>query len=124
MKAEDFAPGPLREIYGILLATEGPFDGTSLLPQATGEVAQALLELLAAEGSALQPPIKLEAFPKCVQRIKAASLKRRSFELEAKRLALEPGEGFAERLADCLREEHSLRRQLDECQGHSGFGGA
>lgn len=94
------------------------------MPQTTGELNQVLLTLLAADDTTFQPPVKLEAFPKCVQRVKAAALRRRLLEVEARRLALEPGEGFDERLAACLREEISLRRQLDRCQGYSGFGGA
>lgn len=124
LKAEDFAPGPLRDIYRLMLAHGGSLDLVELLKEIAGETRQTLLELSAAEDEELAPPVKLDAWPKCVQRIKAAALRRRLFEVEAQRLALQQGDDFEERLTVCLHEELLLKKQLDECQRHSGFGGA
>ena len=124
LEAEDFSPGPWREIYELMLRQQGPFAGAEMLEQVPEETRSLLLELLATAENELGPPLRAEALPKCIQRVKAAAIKRRLLAIQAEIAALRGNEDQAQLLADYQRQQVALLRQLDACQDRSGFAGA
>ncbi|NLG83007.1 MAG: DNA primase [Firmicutes bacterium] len=124
LKPEDFTPGPWRELYNFLggLSFEGPPAEAELLRRAPEELRPLLRELLVAGDGEDAPPLRPEAFAKCGRRIKAAALRRRLAELEATRIALETAGETGERLLACLREEQTVRQELETYRTELGFG--
>lgn len=121
LRAEDFTPGPLRDIYNHMLNHPGPHfgGGAAALPEETRRI---YLELVAAADDDAGPPLRPEALPKLIGRIKAGAIRRRLLELEAERMAIEETGGQEERLNECLRQEYSLRHQLEQYQKEFGLG--
>lgn len=122
LRPEDFAPGCLREIYEKILESSGPINVAELLDEISLEARPALLKLLAEMEDETAPPVRVEALPKCVRRVKVGVIRRRLMELEAELESLQGEPSQERRIADCQREQSELHRKLDVYQDHSGFG--
>lgn len=121
LKAEEFAPGPLRDIYALIISLDGPIQDAELLRRIDERARPALLELMAQNDGPLPPP-RVEALDRCIQRVKVGAVKRRLQEVEAERLALERAGINDERRAACLREITHLNQLRERLSGQIGFG--
>lgn len=74
LRAEDFADGPLRDIFELLLRLPGEYDQARLLREASEDIRPVLIELLAGEENGEGPPPHPVA--KLVERVKEASIRR------------------------------------------------
>ncbi|MGE5529774.1 MAG: DNA primase [Patescibacteria group bacterium] len=118
---EEFAAGPLREIYAELYGRREPFQTAEILAAVSPAAREILIELLAESGMDKGPPLRSENLPKCIRRVKAGSIRRRLLEIEAALEALQEKPGEEARVVEYQRQQQALLRERDKYRDITGF---